>query len=150
MSKLRKLPALPSGCRIIHNNADHGCREKKEKRDRRTSKRPRSDAEKIAEAERRAAVAGKLTGAAQLGLLWAAGQQQAPSDGFYIDTHGDQGNLAFDGLYRANLAAYSRLDPTGIAKGTKARHGYAYGPRWRAFTCPPPSEHGYMLPPSTQ
>ena len=89
--------------------------------------RLRSDAEKVAEAERRAAAGGKLTRAPQAGHWTGAGQQ--PGEGYYIDTHGDRDNLAFDALYRLNLAAYSRLDPTGVARGARTRHGFAYGPR---------------------
>jgi len=32
-------------------------------------------------------------------------------------------------LYRANVAAYHRVDPTGVAAGARPRTGYAYGPR---------------------
>lgn len=100
----------------------HACREKKE---RSRAKRPKSDAEKIVDLERREAAAGKLTREAAK-KHWASGEQHVAS---YIDTHGDRDNVAFDGLYRANVAAYSRLDPTGVAKGTRPRYGYVYGPR---------------------
>lgn len=97
------------------------CREKKEKR--KHGKRTKTDAEKVIELERRQAAEGKLTRSAQT-RHWID-----DGFGFYIDSHGDADNLAFDGLYRANIAAYNRYDPTMFAKGTKPRYGYAYGQR---------------------
>ncbi len=35
-------------------------------------------------------------------------------------------------LYRANIAAYHRVDPTGVAAGARPRTGHAYGPRCRS------------------
>lgn len=85
-----------------------------------------NDADKIIDLERREAAAGKVTRPA-LSEHWTSGKELGAS---FIDTYGDRDNLAFDGLYRANVAAYSRLDPTGIAKGTRPRYGYVYGPRY--------------------
>lgn len=102
----------------------HACRDKKEK-EREIAKRPKSDAEKIIELEARAAASGKAGRAARVDQ-WVGRDRPSTS---YIQTHGDRDNLAFDGLYRANVAAYDRLDPMGIAKGTRPRYGYAYGPR---------------------
>ncbi len=97
-------------------------RGKREKR--RHEKGRKTDAEKVVELEKRAAATGKLTRAAHH-RHWIT----KDIHGFYIDTHGDADNLAFDGLYRANIAAYHRWDPTALAKGTKPRYGYAYGPK---------------------
>jgi hypothetical protein len=100
-------------------------RERKEKKARKKhANRRKTDAEKIAEIERRQAAAGKLKRAART-THWIIDQQS----GFYVDTHGDADNLAFEGLYRVNIAAYHRYDPTAFAKGTRPRQGFAYGPR---------------------
>ena len=97
------------------------CRRLKEK----LAKRPKTEAEKIVDIERREAASGKLTRAAKQSQ-WLAGNA---ASGFYIDTHPDKDNLAFEGLYRMNIAAYHRLDPTKVAAGTQPRTGYAYNVR---------------------
>ena len=98
------------------------CRHKREK----DVKRPKTEAEKIIDIERREAASGKLTRNFKQGQ-WLAGDA---ASGFYIDTHADKDNLAFEGLYRMNIAAYHRLDPTKVAAGTQPRTGYAYSVRW--------------------
>ncbi len=94
---------------------------KKEKHE----KRPKTEAEKIIDIERRGAASGKLTRAAKQSQ-WLAGDADS---GFYIDTHPDKDNLAYEGLYRLNIAAYHRLDPIRVAAGTQPRTGYAYNVR---------------------
>ena len=71
------------------------------------------------------AASGKLTRSFKEGQ-WLSGNTAL---GFYIDTHADKDNLAFEGLYRMNIAAYHRLDPTKVAAGTQPRTGYAYSVR---------------------
>ena len=97
------------------------CRHRKE----RPAKRPKTEAEKIIDIERREAASGKLTRSFKQGQ-WVSGNTAL---GFYIDTHADKDNLAFEGLYRMNIAAYHRLDPTKVAAGTQPRTGYAYSVR---------------------
>lgn len=36
---------------------------------------------------------------------------------------------ALQALYRANIAAYHRVDPAGVAAGARPRYGPVYGPR---------------------
>ena len=91
----------------------------------RHAKRPKTEAETIIDIERREAASGKLTRSFKQGQ-WLSGNTAL---GFYIDTHADKDNLAFEGLYRMNIAAYHRLDPTKIAAGTQPRIGYAYSVR---------------------
>ncbi|KAK9818916.1 hypothetical protein WJX81_005554, partial [Elliptochloris bilobata] len=97
----------------------------KRDRHRRPHKRLRTDAEKAAAAERTAAEAGALTRRAAPGQ-WAALGAEPDS---YFDSRGDRDNLVFQALYRANIAAYHRVDPTGVAAGARPRYGLVYGPR---------------------
>ena len=91
----------------------------------RHAKRPKTEAEKIVDIEKREAASGKLTRSFKQGQ-WLSGSTAV---GFYVDTHADKDHLAFEGLYRMNIAAYHRLDPTKVAAGTQARTGYAYSVR---------------------
>ncbi|KAK9842035.1 hypothetical protein WJX81_005214, partial [Elliptochloris bilobata] len=116
--------------------SDHAKRKRKKDKDRdrvkakrdrhrRPHKRLRTDAEKAAAAERTAAEAGALTRRAAPGQ-WAALGAEPDS---YFDSRGDRDNLVFQALYRANIAAYHRVDPTGVAAGARPRYGLVYGPR---------------------
>lgn len=45
---------------------------------------------------------------------------------------------ASQALYRANIAAYHRVDPAGVAAGARPRYGPVYGPRYMRVCLPSP------------
>lgn len=69
----------------------------------------------IIELERRAAAQGSATRGSAISS-WA-NLDVAPEEMYFVDSRGDRNNLVYDGLYRADVAAYHRTDPGGIAKG---------------------------------
>ena len=75
----------------------------------------------IIELERRAAAQGDATRDSAI-PSWAE-QTLAVDDMYFLDTKGDKNNIVYDGLYRADIAAYHRTDPAGIAKGASQHHG---------------------------
>lgn len=74
----------------------------------------------IVELERRAAAQGTATRASAYSS-WA-NLDVAPEDMYFLDSRGDRNNLVYGGLYRADVAAYHRADPCGVAKGAM-HHG---------------------------
>lgn len=78
------------------------------------------------ELERRAAAQGDAT--RDTGVAWAE-QAASPEDMYFLDTRGDKNNLVYDALYRADVAAYHRVDPAGIAKGATQHRGRQFA-RW--------------------
>lgn len=105
------------------------------------SKHPnRVHAVQIIELERRAAAQGTATRASAYSS-WA-NLDVAPEDMYFLDSRGDQNNLVYGGLYRADVAAYHRADPCGVAKGAMhhgGRHIQRYTHHtphsWPHFTC---------------
>ena len=75
----------------------------------------------ILELERRAAEEGQAPRAAAVST-WAS-KELTPEDMYFVDTRGDRNNLLYSGLYRADIAAYHRMDPSGLAKGAAQHHG---------------------------
>ena len=74
----------------------------------------------IIELERRAAAQGTAIRGSAFSS-WA-NLDIAPEDMYFLDSHGDRNNLVYGGLYRADVAAYHRADPCGVAKGAM-HHG---------------------------
>ncbi|KAL3135501.1 hypothetical protein ABBQ38_005981 [Trebouxia sp. C0009 RCD-2024] len=74
----------------------------------------------IVELERRAAAQGTTTRGSAFSS-WA-NLDIAPEDMYFVDSRGDRNNLVYGGLYRADVAAYHRTDPCGVAKGA-THHG---------------------------
>lgn len=74
----------------------------------------------IIELERRAAAQGTATRGSAFSS-WA-NLDVAPEDMYFLDSRGDRNNLVYAALYRADVAAYHRADPCGIAKGAM-HHG---------------------------
>ena len=75
----------------------------------------------ILELERRAAAQEGVTRGSAVSS-WAD-EELAPDKMYFVDSHGDQNNLVYSGLYRGDVAAYYRLDPNGFAKGATQHHG---------------------------
>ena len=46
---------------------------------------------------------------------------------YRLDLRGDRNNVAYDGLYQMDVAAYRRVDPAGFAVGARPRQGPVYG-----------------------
>lgn len=86
----------------------------------------------IIELERKAAAQGTTTRGSAFSS-WA-NLDIAPEDMYFVDSHGDRNNLVYGGLYRADVAAYHRVDPCGIAKGAM-HHG---GRHIQRYILPPP------------
>jgi len=63
----------------------------------------------IIELERKAAEQGQAVRGAHVGS-WASADV-APEDMYFLDSRGDRNNLVYNGLYRADIAAYHRTDP---------------------------------------
>ncbi|GAB4821148.1 hypothetical protein N2152v2_008194 [Parachlorella kessleri] len=109
-------PGSPDGSR------SRRAKRKRHKKERRRTegkhKRHRSDKEKVVRAERLGGESQRLRQVKG----WAA-SDSAASEPFYFDARGDPGNVAFGGLYRADIAAYRRHDPAGYAllMGAKRR-----------------------------
>ncbi|KAK9820400.1 hypothetical protein WJX72_009973 [[Myrmecia] bisecta] len=99
-------------------------KDKKRHKESRQGKRPKTDLEKAAELDRRAARAGDISRTSAI-PRWAAGVQPG-EEVYFFDTRGDRNNIAYDGLYRMDIAAYQRVDPAGVAAGAAPRYGYAY------------------------
>ncbi|DBB14987.1 hypothetical protein WJX82_009217 [Trebouxia sp. C0006] len=83
--------------------------------------RRKTDEEKIIELERKAAEQGQAVRGAHVGS-WASADV-APEDMYFLDSRGDRNNLVYNGLYRADIAAYHRTDPGGLARGATQHHG---------------------------
>ena len=62
-------------------------------------------------------------------LTVAAGQRLCPESSAHPDPVLSYTATAYQALYRANIAAYHRVDPAGVAAGARARYGPVYGPR---------------------
>ena len=75
----------------------------------------------ILELERKAAEQGHASRGSAVSS-WADAEV-APEDMYFLDSRGDRNNLVYDGLYRADIAAYHRTDPGGIARGATQHHG---------------------------
>ena len=75
----------------------------------------------IIELERKAAEQGQAVRGAHVGS-WA-NADVAPEDMYFLDSRGDRNNLVYNGLYRADIAAYHRTDPGGLARGATQHHG---------------------------
>ena len=76
--------------------------------------------------ERSAALAGDLQRGSNV-QQWAAGGAGGTGGAlFQLDTRGDRNNVVYDGLYKMDVAAYKRMDPTGAAAGARPRQGLAY------------------------
>jgi len=59
----------------------------------------------------------------------------APEDMYFLDSRGDRNNLVYNGLYRADIAAYHRTDPGGLARGATQHHGRQYQRYIRRICC---------------
>jgi hypothetical protein len=99
-----------------HSKRDHSKRQKK-----------RSDHEKIAELERRAAAMGAGAAAAAGGSRLPArlgfGQRgygsssaAASGDAVILDTSGDANNALYESLYSGDVPRYSRMDPLDLVR----------------------------------
>ncbi len=75
----------------------------------------------IIELERKAAEQGQAVRGAHVSS-WA-NADVAPEDMYFLDSRGDRNNLVYNGLYRADIAAYYRTDPSGLARGATQHHG---------------------------
>ncbi|DBB01993.1 TPA: hypothetical protein ACH3X1_000578 [Trebouxia sp. C0004] len=101
----------------------HCCRheKKKQKVEPAVPQRRKTDEEKIIELERKAAEQGQAVRGAHVSS-WAS-TDVAPEDMYFLDSRGDRNNLVYNGLYRADIAAYHRTDPSGLARGATQHHG---------------------------
>ena len=88
----------------------------------------------IIELERRAAAQGTTTRGSAFSS-WA-NLDIAPEDMYFVDSRGDRNNLVYGALYRADVAAYHRTDPCGIAKGA-TYHGGRHFQRYTLYLLPP-------------
>ncbi|KAG2443281.1 hypothetical protein HYH02_009351 [Chlamydomonas schloesseri] len=127
-----------------------GSSDSEEERRQRREKERTKERDKILRLERAAAAAGiapreaaALTaGTASKGgstaapLLRGGGGGPQPGD-TYLDTRGDLQNLVYECLYGTAVASYHRVDPMGLARGSRARRrlpgqvpygGPAHGP----------------------
>ncbi len=86
----------------------------------------------IIELERKAAEQGQAVRGAHVGS-WASADV-APEDMYFLDSRGDRNNLVYNGLYRADIAAYHRTDPGGVARGATQHHG-RYSQRYICHIC---------------
>ena len=75
----------------------------------------------IIELERKAAEQGQAVRGAHVSS-WA-NADVAPEDMYFLDSRGDRNNLVYHALYRADIAAYHRTDPGGLARGATQHHG---------------------------
>ena len=78
-------------------------------------------ATQIIELERKAAEQGQAVRGSAV-AAWA-NTEVAPEDMYFVDSRGDRNNLVYEGLYRADIAAYHRTDPSGVARGATKHHG---------------------------
>lgn len=113
----RPFPGAPT-------NREKGVKKKKKKH--KEHKRRRTDEEKIAELERRAAQGTRLPPRSVAPTAVLPGAPAAVGD-YYYDTGGDRNNVLYDSLYRNDVAQYRRYDPAGVSRGARPQHGYAYG-----------------------
>lgn len=103
-------------------------RRKKDKKERKRSHRDRAkkDAKQAAEQERiiaRELAAGAHKRQGAQASAWAAASGAAPGPSFFQDTRGDPGNVAFGAMYRGDIAAYHRLDPTALSSALRGKGG---------------------------
>ena len=103
-----------------------------ERRRRREKERAR-ERDKILRLERAAAAAGMAprdAAALAAGAAAAGGGRKPPLRGggggpqpgdTYFDTRGDLQNLVYECLYGTDVASYYRVDPMGLARGSRAR-----------------------------
>ncbi|DBA66769.1 TPA: hypothetical protein ACH3X2_001915 [Trebouxia sp. C0005] len=94
---------------------------KKQKVEPAAPQRRKTDEEKIIELERKAAEQGQAVRGAHVSS-WA-NADVAPEDMYFLDSRGDRNNLVYHALYRADIAAYHRTDPGGLARGATQHHG---------------------------
>lgn len=107
------VPAEPAS----RKKAKPGGKERR-KKGHKERRRRRDELDVMIEAERAGGAAARVSQV----RAWAA-PSGSTGDDFYVDTRGDPGNVAFGGLYRGDVAAYRRHDPTHIARKLLGKGG---------------------------
>jgi hypothetical protein len=128
-----------SGSRGARKKSEHSSKHSKKRKSKHSSKNShkshkrhkRSDHEKIAELEKRAAAMGAGSMVPSMGRMgfgrYSGTATAASGDAVTLDTSGDANNALYESLYGGDLPRYNRMDPLDLVRVSRRLGGQLQG-----------------------